>query len=157
MPLKLQISNNRRLASRFASQYTLSDFSEIFIVTKFSFFSAGDYSQPAKYENNPPNNYHPIRLSKEDVKAIFRLGSDRSLGLKKEYSLRKRVATTAKDVRRQSMKWKWIRRHEVLHRNRPGVSGGYAIAFDDRPFNCTLGVRERIVHHEGVVRQLTST
>jgi hypothetical protein len=35
--------------------------------------------------------YHPILLSKEDVKAIFRLGSDRSLrNLKKEYSLRKR-------------------------------------------------------------------
>jgi hypothetical protein len=35
--------------------------------------------------------YHPILLSKEDVKAIFRLGSDRSLrDLKKEYGLRKR-------------------------------------------------------------------
>jgi len=35
--------------------------------------------------------YHPILLSKEDVKEIFRLGSDRSLrDLKKEYGLRKR-------------------------------------------------------------------
>ncbi len=40
---------------------------------------------------NPLNNYHPLLLSKEDVKAIFRLGSDRSLrDLKKEYGLRKR-------------------------------------------------------------------
>ncbi len=40
---------------------------------------------------NPLNNYHPLLLSKEDVKAIFRLGSDRSLrDLKKEYGLRKK-------------------------------------------------------------------
>lgn len=40
---------------------------------------------------NPLDQYHPILLSKEDVKAIFRLGSDRSLrDLKKEYGLRKR-------------------------------------------------------------------
>jgi hypothetical protein len=37
------------------------------------------------------DQYHPILLSKEDVKAIFRLGSDRSLrDLKKEYGLRKK-------------------------------------------------------------------
>jgi len=42
-------------------------------------------------ENNPLNNYHSILLSKEEVKEIFRLGSDRSLrDLKKEYGLRKR-------------------------------------------------------------------
>ena len=53
-------------------------------------------------ENNPLNNYHPILLSKEDVKAIFRLGSDRSLrDLKKEYGLRKRGRHyLTKDVRR---------------------------------------------------------
>ena len=46
--------------------------------------------------------YHPILLSKEDVKAIFRLGSDRSLrDLKKEYGLRKRGRHyLAVDVRR---------------------------------------------------------
>jgi hypothetical protein len=39
----------------------------------------------------PLNEYHPILLSKEEVKEIFRLGSDRSLrDLKKEYGLRKR-------------------------------------------------------------------
>ena len=53
-------------------------------------------------ENNPLNNYHPILLSKEDVKEIFRLGSDRSLrDLKNEYGLRKRGRHyLAKDVRR---------------------------------------------------------
>jgi len=51
---------------------------------------------------NPLNNYHPILLSKEDVKEIFRLGSDRSLrDLKKEYGLRKRGRHyLTKDVRR---------------------------------------------------------
>ena len=35
--------------------------------------------------------YHPILLSKEEVKEIFRLGSDRSLrDLKNEYGLRKK-------------------------------------------------------------------
>ena len=39
----------------------------------------------------PLNEYHPILLSKAEVKEIFRLGSDRSLrDLKKEYGLRKR-------------------------------------------------------------------
>lgn len=51
---------------------------------------------------NPLDQYHPILLSKEDVKAIFRLGSDRSLrDLKKEYGLRKRGRHyLAVDVRR---------------------------------------------------------
>jgi len=51
---------------------------------------------------NPLDQYHPILLSKEDVKAIFRLGSDRSLrDLKKEYGLRKRGRHyLTKDVRR---------------------------------------------------------
>ena len=51
---------------------------------------------------NPLDQYHPILLSKEDVKAIFRLGSDRSLrDLKKEYGRRKRGRHyLAKDVRR---------------------------------------------------------
>jgi len=53
-------------------------------------------------ENNPLNNYHSILLSKEEVKEIFRLGSDRSLrDLKKEYGLRKRGRHyLTKDVRR---------------------------------------------------------
>ena len=53
-------------------------------------------------ENNPLNKYHPILLSKEDVKEIFRLGSDRSLrDLKNEYGLRKRGRHyLAVDVRR---------------------------------------------------------
>jgi len=48
------------------------------------------------------NEYHPILLSKTEVKEIFRLGSDRSLrDLKKEYSLRKRGRHyLAVDVRR---------------------------------------------------------
>jgi hypothetical protein len=37
------------------------------------------------------DQYHPILLSKEEVKEIFRLGSDRSLrDLKNEYGLRKK-------------------------------------------------------------------
>ena len=50
----------------------------------------------------PLNEYHPILLSKEEVKEIFRLGSDRSLrDLKKEYGLRKRGRHyLTKDVRR---------------------------------------------------------
>ncbi len=53
-------------------------------------------------ENNPLNKYHSILLTKEDVKEIFRLGSDRSLrDLKKEYGLRKRGRHyLTKDVRR---------------------------------------------------------
>jgi hypothetical protein len=53
-------------------------------------------------ENNPLNNYHSILLSQEEVKEIFRLGSDRSLrDLKKEYGLRKRGRHyLTKDVRR---------------------------------------------------------
>ena len=51
---------------------------------------------------NPLDQYPPILLSKEDVKATFRLGSDRSLrDQKKEYGLRKRGRHyLAKDVRR---------------------------------------------------------
>jgi len=46
--------------------------------------------------------YHPILLSKEEVKKIFRLSSDRSLrDLKNEYGLRKRGRHyLAVDVRR---------------------------------------------------------
>ena len=46
--------------------------------------------------------YHPILLSKEEVKEIFRLGSDRSLrDLKNEYGLRKKGRHyLTKDVRR---------------------------------------------------------
>jgi len=53
-------------------------------------------------ENNPLNNYHPILLSKEDVKEIFRLNSDRSLrNFKVEFGLRKKGRHyLTKDVRR---------------------------------------------------------
>jgi hypothetical protein len=50
---------------------------------------------------NPLNQYHPILLSKEEVKEIFRVNSDRSLrDLKNEYGLRKRGRHyLTKDVR----------------------------------------------------------